>query len=340
MFSLTLKHGQPSVFIKEVAGPGGNKIYNDILVTKNNLVSGYFKAFNLHNGIKCLCAKYSLQEDFHLHKMPVASEFFILRIHEISKSSNTLLIADRKYNAEPSPKSHSVLLLSSLEEFAFFASKNSSVKTLEILIPRQFFFRQLNMDCSYELLKNYLAFKTRKNIIDFGNLIFKNAFLKIIQEANKNMLDLNFLKKNVKNLLEVFFSAINSGLNDFLEIEKVIIAKDEINRLITVKKHLENDAGSTPPKFSSLTKMALMSSTSLKRKFRKMYGTTVFEYFQRMRMQRARILLLTHKYSVKQIGLQIGYANLSNFTIAFKKEFNQLPHELIKNNVKLSFTGR
>lgn len=329
MFSLTLNHGQPSFFIKEVKGNG-----------KKNKVSGYFKAFTLHNGVKCLCAKYSLQDDFHLHKMPVASEFFILRIHEISKSSNTLLIADRKYNAELSPKSYSILLLSSLEEFAFFASKNSIVKTLEILIPRQFFFRQLNMDCSYELLKNYLAFNTRKNIINFGNLIFKNTFLKIIQEANKNMADLNFMKKNAKKLLDVFFSAITPCLKDFIELEKVVITKDEINRLITVKKNLENDAGSIPPKFSSLTKMALMSSTSLKRKFRKMYGTTVFEYFQKLRMQRARILLLTHKYSVKQIGLQMGYANLSNFTIAFKKEFNQLPHDLIKNPVNLPFTGR
>ena len=97
---------------------------------------------------------------------------------------------------------------------------------------------------------------------------------------------------------------------------------------MTVRKYLDNS--SPPPTFISLAKIALMSSTSLKTKFKKMYGTTVFEYFQSVRMQRARILLLTHKYSVKQIGHQLGYSNLSNFTIAFKKEFNQLPHELIK----------
>jgi AraC-like DNA-binding protein len=97
---------------------------------------------------------------------------------------------------------------------------------------------------------------------------------------------------------------------------------------MTVKKYL--DAATPPPTFVSLTKIALMSSTSLKTKFKKMYGTTVFEYFQSVRMQRARILLLTHKYSVKQIGHELGYSNLSNFTIAFKKEFNQLPHKLIR----------
>ena len=82
--------------------------------------------------------------------------------------------------------------------------------------------------------------------------------------------------------------------------------------------------------FSLPTKMALMSGTSLRTKFKKMYGTTLFEYFQLMLTQNARILLLTHKYSVKQLGNQPGYSNLSNVTIAFKKEFHHLPHKLIK----------
>ena len=329
MYSLTLKYSQPSVFLKKIARQEKIKIQNGTLEIKNNTVSGYFKAFTLQDGIQCLCAKYSLRDDLHLHILPIASEFFMLRIHEISNARTMLMMADRKYNTVLHSKNHSVLLLSSLEEFAFFASKNSKIKTLEIAMPRRFFFRHLNRDCSYELFKNYLALKTRKSLIDFDDLSFKNLFLKITGEANKKDSDLNFLEKNVNKLLTVFFSDISSHLHDFYEAEKVTISSDEVGRLIAVKEHLEKD-NSTPPKFSSLTKMALMSSTSLKRKFRKMYGATVFEYFQRMRMQKARILLLTHKYSVKQIGRQLGYANLSNFTIAFKKEFNLLPNQLLR----------
>ncbi len=56
-----------------------------------------------------------------------------------------------------------------------------------------------------------------------------------------------------------------------------------------------------------------------------MYGSTLYEYFQKSRMNRAKVLMLTHKYSIKEIGSQLGYSNLSNFSIAFKKEFKQLP---------------
>lgn len=173
-----------------------------------------------------------------------------------------------------------------------------------------------------------MATKTRKTQIDCGDYLFRNLFLEIIREANKALSDADHIQKKVNLLLAMFFSDVSSSLRDFIESEKVKVSKDEINRLMTVRKHLEIDLPT--PTFTSLTKIALMSSTSLKTKFKKMYGTTLFEYFQSVRMQRARILLLTHQYSVKQIGRRLGYSNMSNFTIAFKKEFNQLPHELIK----------
>jgi AraC-like DNA-binding protein len=42
----------------------------------------------------------------------------------------------------------------------------------------------------------------------------------------------------------------------------------------------------------------------------------------------ARDLLLRGDYSVKEVGLQVGYSNLSNFAAAFKKEFKLLPSEI------------
>jgi AraC-like DNA-binding protein len=330
MYSLTLNHGQTSDFFKSVANPGEIKIKDDTLLLKNDILSGYFKDFNLPNGVQCLCANFSPRKDFYLYKMPVASEFFTLSLHEIFHSDYSLVMADRKYQTEMEPKSNSVLLLSSLNKSVFFVSKNSKIKTVEISIPRDYLLSQIKIDCSYELLKYYIENKARKKQVDFSNFSFNNLFLNITGEVNKKELNLKFLEENVNRLLEIYISDITSHLNDFIENEKVKISIDEISRLMAVKSYLDQNICLLPPSFSSLTKIALMSGTSLKTKFRKMYGSTMYEYFQRLRMQRARILLLTHKYSVKQIGRQLGYTNLNNFTIAFKKEFNQLPHLLLK----------
>ena len=67
-----------------------------------------------------------------------------------------------------------------------------------------------------------------------------------------------------------------------------------------------------------------------------MYGSTLYEYFQKSRMQRAKVLMLTHKYSIKEIGSQLGYSNLSNFSIAFKKEFKHLPSHFLMSLANLN----
>ncbi len=328
--ALTIEHGQPSVFIKEVASPAKVRVDNKTLVINSKLVSGFFKTFSLGNSIECLCAKYDAREDFYVNKIPTTSEIFTLRIHEVSPGANRYKLNKNGDEAQNQDLSQQILLLSSLKKFAFSHYKNSKIKTLEIAIPREYFFSRLNFSCSYDTLKKYLGTKYGQDSIQIGTSVFGNIFRRITGEIDKPTAGNYSIKQNIKRLLEVFFSDINERLNDFAEYEKIKISREEVLRLMVVRKYLDRDMGFSPPNFSLLTKMALMSSTSLKTKFKKMYGTTLFEYFQRMRMQRARILLLTHKFSVKQVGNQLGYSNHSNFTIAFKKEFHHLPHELIK----------
>ncbi len=326
--ALTIEHGQPAVFIKQVASPEKVHVDNSTLIINSKLVSGFFKAFSLDNGIDCLCAKYNAREDFHVNKIPITSEIFTLRIHEVSPGS-------KHYNSsknigEKQDLCQEILLLSSQEKFVFSHCKNSKIKALEIVMPREYFFNRLNFSCSYDILKKYLGTKLGQTSIQISNSVIASIFRRITNEIEKTTSEIDSIEKDIKRLLAVFFSDLSQRLNDFADYEKIKISKEEMLRLMVVRNYLDVDIGFPPPNFSLLTKLALMSNTSLKTKFKKMYGITLYEYFQRTRMHRARILLLSHKFSVKQVGNQLGYSNLSNFTIAFKKEFHHLPHELIK----------
>ena len=328
MKSLTIHHGQVFKFPAKTNNLQKINLRSRSLANKLGSNKGFFKGFVLKNGTQFICAKYKPSDDFHLQKLPSVHQFFILRIDDIGCSNNRVMIAERKYNRATYRKDLSVFLLSSSDEFTFFASKDSRVKTLEIFIPYELFLEKMNVECSYDFLKNYLAHKTKKVQSGANNNLFKKIFHEILDHANSDDLSLSFMDKKISSLLSVVFSNLCSDLNSFLESQKVKISVDEIKRLITVREIL--DTIPLPPSFTSLTKIALMSSTSLKMKFKKMYGTTVFEYYQKIRMQRARILLLSRKYSIKQIGRQLGYSNLSNFAIAFRKEFDLLPRELVK----------
>jgi AraC-like DNA-binding protein len=46
-------------------------------------------------------------------------------------------------------------------------------------------------------------------------------------------------------------------------------------------------------------------------------------------MNKAKAMLLSKKYNVKEVGMDLGYSNLSNFAKAFRKSFDQLPSDLL-----------
>jgi AraC-like DNA-binding protein len=85
------------------------------------------------------------------------------------------------------------------------------------------------------------------------------------------------------------------------------------------------------PTIESLSKTAMMSSTKLKTRFKQIYGMKLYEFYNHHRLLQAKEMLRTGNFSVKQVGLNIGFSNLSNFAKAFKKEFGVLPREIRKS---------
>ena len=84
------------------------------------------------------------------------------------------------------------------------------------------------------------------------------------------------------------------------------------------------------PSIDSLSRTAMMISTKLKTRFKQIYGMKLYEFYNRNRLEQAREMLKSGNYSVKQVGINIGFSNLSNFAKAFRKEFGLLPKEILK----------
>ncbi|AZI27428.1 AraC family transcriptional regulator [Pedobacter sp. G11] len=77
-----------------------------------------------------------------------------------------------------------------------------------------------------------------------------------------------------------------------------------------------------------LARKASINQTKLKEGFKSVFGNTVFGYLQEIRMNKARHYLLDKNLSVQEISYMVGYQNISNFSIAFKKTFGYPPTKL------------
>jgi AraC-like DNA-binding protein len=105
----------------------------------------------------------------------------------------------------------------------------------------------------------------------------------------------------------------------------------DLEALREVMKMLSNSTLQKFPSIQFLSKTATMSSTKLKTRFKQIYGMKLYEFYNHHRLLQAKEMLRTGDYSVKQVGVNIGFTNLSNFAKAFKKEFGVLPREILKS---------
>ena len=99
---------------------------------------------------------------------------------------------------------------------------------------------------------------------------------------------------------------------------------------------LVHDFSRSPPTIDEFSRLVAMCITKLKKSFKGIYGSSIYAYYQKVRMQKAKDLLMSGKYSVNETAEAIGYYNTSNFISDFKKQFTFSPGKVAISNVAAS----
>lgn len=102
------------------------------------------------------------------------------------------------------------------------------------------------------------------------------------------------------------------------------------DRITEAARILEREM-TEPPTIARLSRRVGLNECDLKAGFREVFGTTVFGYLQRHRMQEARRLMETQDHNVSEAAWDVGYTNVSHFIAAFRKTFGITPGELLRS---------
>jgi AraC-like DNA-binding protein len=84
-----------------------------------------------------------------------------------------------------------------------------------------------------------------------------------------------------------------------------------------------------PLTIRELSRKVAINECYLKKGFKEMFGTTIFDFFQSQRMEHARYLLYEKGLSVTDVSVMLGYSSISHFSTAFKKHTGLKPCELL-----------
>jgi len=84
-----------------------------------------------------------------------------------------------------------------------------------------------------------------------------------------------------------------------------------------------------PITIKELSRKVAMNECYLKKGFKEVFGTTIFDFYQQQRMEHAKYLLYEKSLSVTDVSALLGYSSISHFSAAFKKHTGLKPCELL-----------
>ncbi|MFZ1529045.1 MAG: AraC family transcriptional regulator [Ferruginibacter sp.] len=84
-----------------------------------------------------------------------------------------------------------------------------------------------------------------------------------------------------------------------------------------------------PITIKALSRKVAINECYLKKGFKEIFGTTIFDFYQGQRMEHAKYLLYEKGLSVTEVSMLLGYSSISHFSTAFKKHTGIKPCELL-----------
>ncbi|QES87507.1 helix-turn-helix domain-containing protein [Rhizosphaericola mali] len=279
------------------------------------------------NGVLLTHRQWNLEQQL---EMQVKHDFPFLKMHfEYEGHSTYARNSQGSLNADIPSGTHRLMFFPEVKgTLTYPKTKRYS---LEILVSIEFFQKIFNYDTesvgkfgkSIEVLSpSMLHPKELPITAEMKQIIF--AIINCPLEKGFKRI---FLESKVIELLILQLTQVKE--NNHLLCESVL-RKDDREKIYEAKEILEKQI-ENPCSLLQLSEMVGINDFKLKKGFKEVFGTTVFNYLSDFRMQKAKDMILENRQTIAEIAYEIGFKNPQHFTAAFKRKYGYLP-SVLKNN--------
>ena len=329
MFEYHFDQTDFKLILRDIAQKLGAELRGDTLYLAPEQGEGYFHASTLPNGLSVLISENCFNFDMLLHRKKLDECYYILGFDEVYIKHQLIEIINGHREKRYPPIFAGAYLNTTFFDRVSIASKGNGVRTVKCIFDTRWMSKYLGIKNDDEVLKRYLSLRARNLNIDPLDAEYRNLLEDIFHTDPQNPLFTTIVENRVMMLIERFFTQIYQKSSN---LKPVQIRQEDIYRMMEIEKELMEDYSKNAPTVEELAGKHTMGVSKLKRQFKQIYGKPVFEYYQKNRMTKAKDMLLSGEYTVKEVGYKLGYQNLSNFANAFKKEFSVLPSSLTKKS--------
>ena len=150
----------------------------------------------------------------------------------------------------------------------------------------------------------------------------------IFRQFNPNHFERLLTMSKTLELLAYAFEVLHRGFEMNGKQQMRNIPEVYIKKLSLIRQEMIRNLNA-PPTIEALADKFSISPSTLKKYFKKIYEETPYQFINKHRMELARQMILSGKYSVKEIAYDLGYSEPSHFIVAFKKYFDITPKRLM-----------
>jgi AraC-like DNA-binding protein len=277
--------------------------------------NGFMQMYELPNSLHCMVNDYTTATDIMMKRRKMEDYHFMLRLDEV-------LHNDPLQSEQAEPK-RGVSLTNTTYEWIYYAPKHTRVRTISIVFSDTWLATWLGIEAEAEKILQYLSNTAQAMSLDPMDNEYKVWFEEIQAPKCDDRLKPMYIHNRIMLILERFFNRLLMRI-DSIHFDSKISSYD-MARLREVEAILMKDFSVPPPSIAQLSRTAAMSPSKLKNAFKEAFGLPIYQYFQKHRMNKAKAMLISKKYTVREVSRELGYEQLTNFVKAFQKAFDQNP---------------
>ena len=330
VFSFDMTNTDYEVLLNEFARKMRGRVYDHNFTLPAEFGIGNIHYLKLPNGLHAALFDFIWEKDWLIYRGINADEFYTLRFEEITVPGPLELTIDDQKIKEHNITRYMSYLSSSLAEWAYQGTAGTHWRGVSIIFSKKWLANYLDINSTEEVLSAYLSLKAGNISIEPLDAQYRQWLNAIVETNASDPLRMTIIQNRIMLMIERFFThLIQKMQNPALGVP---LAPEDVRRVMRIESILTENIYQPPPPIQQLAKMASVSESKLKKDFKTLFKSPIYEYYQKVRMQVAHQKLMTGEFSVKEVAMELGYSNLSNFTVAFKKEFGVLPSRLLHQN--------
>lgn len=317
------KQSDQITWLKNLSKLLNTKLHNNCLTVPEFYGKGIIYACNLKNGMSFMYLNVLFHQDIIFDRLGSDEAGLVLYFNEVKTTGYYRIQSkDQEINIT-NEEFRTVLLHSSRFPLTSYVSTNTHMRLIGIKFSEKLvrqFMRLHNVFYLRTYTKNNLMNATEDYLTPQIQKLLQEVYDSDVQTPLGRLVLFNRVLLLIEKYLQLFI------LRELPASRQYIPNQAELENLEKIEAFLSSIPEDFPP-IQQLARMAMMSSTKLKQRFKEVYGMKLYEYYNHHRMTQAK-LLLESGVSVKEAAARIGFNDSGNFSKSFKKEFGVPPSQI------------